>query len=253
MLDFPAKNFISFFENHKLLHWDRPVWRTVTGGSREYVTKLTEGFRDRYRLGDPVTGISRDAFCVTVETEAGLSDRYDHVIIATHSDQALKMLKDPTADDASILGSVQYRPNIVYLHRDRDLMPKRKEAWAAWNFLRESDTSEGDVCVSYSMQHLQRIDDDCPLFVTLNPPRPPRPELLFRTFTYEHPQYTAAAFAGQELLKRVNGRNRTSFAGAWTGYGFHEDGLLSGMLAAEALGAFMPWRQQEGLHSQPAE
>ncbi|MCA3565545.1 MAG: FAD-dependent oxidoreductase [Methylocystis sp.] len=258
MLDFPAKNFVSFFENHKLLHWDRPVWRTVKGGSRAYVMKLTEGFRDRYRLGDPVTGISRDAFGVTVETAAGRSDRYDHVIVATHSDQALKLLKDPSDEEARVLGAIQYRPNTVYLHRDKDLMPKRKEAWAAWNFLRESDTSEGDVCVSYSMQHLQRIDPDCPLFVTLNPPQPPRPELLFRTFTYDHPQYNAAAFAGQELLKRFNGRNRTSFAGAWTGYGFHEDGLLSGMLAAEALGAFLPWRtpkdsQPEGLRLQPAE
>jgi uncharacterized protein len=136
---------------------------------------------------------------------------------------------------------VEYRPNAVYLHRDTSLMPRRREAWAAWNFLRDSDRSRGDVCVTYSMQHLQGIDPACPLFVTLNPPRPPKPELVFQTFSYAHPQFTQAAFAGQQLLKRVNGRNRVSFAGAWTGYGFHEDGLRSGMEAAAGLDAPSPW------------
>jgi uncharacterized protein len=253
MLDFPAENFVTFFENHKLLHWDRPIWRTVTGGSRRYVEVLTAGFRDRFRLGDPVVAVERDAFGVTVRTASDATARYDQVIIASHSDQALRMLQDPSDDERSILSSVEYRPNTVYLHRDPDLMPKRREAWAAWNFLRDSDTSEGDVCVSYSMQHLQGIDPHCPLFVTLNPPRPPKPELVFQTFRYEHPQYTAAGFAGQKLLKQVNGRNRTWFAGAWTGYGFHEDGLLSGMLAAEGLGAFMPWRRALAAERQPAE
>jgi uncharacterized protein len=253
MLDFPAENFVIFFENHKLLHWDRPVWRTVTGGSRRYVETLTAGFRDRYRLGDPVVSVSRDAFGVSVTTASGHSGRFDQVVIATHSDQALALLKDPSNDERSILSSVEYRPNTVYLHRDPALMPKRKGAWAAWNFLRESDTSEGDVCVSYSMQHLQGIDPKHPLFVTLNPPRPPKPERVFQTFNYEHPQYTAAAFAGQQLLKQVNGHNRAWFAGAWTGYGFHEDGLVSGMNAAEGLGAFMPWRREAATIRQPAE
>jgi uncharacterized protein len=244
MLDFPAENFVSFFENHKLLHWDRPVWRTVTGGSRQYVEKITAPFRDRIRLGDPVTSVTRDSFGVTVETASGRKDRFDQIILASHSDESLAILKDATADEHEILSGVGYRPNMVYLHRDPALMPKRREAWAAWNFLRDSDTSEGDVCVSYSMQHLQGIDPDCPLFVTLNPPRPPKPELVFNVFSYDHPQYTAAAFAAQQKLKRVNGHNRTWLAGAWAGYGFHEDGLTSGMLAAEGLGAFMPWRSE---------
>jgi uncharacterized protein len=243
MLDFPAENFVSFFENHKLLHWDRPVWRTVSGGSRQYVEKLTAPFRDRIRIGDPVVSIVRDRFAATVATASGRSERYDQVVLASHSDESLAILKDASADERQVLSSVAYRPNAVYLHRDTALMPRRKEAWAAWNFLRDSDKARGDVCVTYSMQHLQGIDPACPLFVTLNPPRPPKPELTFETFEYAHPQFNLAAFAGQKLLAEINGRNRVWLAGAWTGYGFHEDGLRSGILAAEGLGAFMPWRR----------
>jgi uncharacterized protein len=242
MLDFPAENFVSFFENHKLLHWDRPVWRTVTGGSREYVAKLTAPFRDRIRTGDPVVAVTRDVFAATLTTAGGISEKYDHVVLASHCDESRAILTDASAEEAEVLASVEYRHNKVYLHRDRALMPKRKEAWAAWNFLKEKDQEHGDVCISYSMQHLQGIDPACPLFVTLNPPKPPKPELVFQTFDYAHPQFTRQAFAGQELLRRINGGNRVWFAGAWTGYGFHEDGLRSGLLAAEGLGAPMPWR-----------
>jgi uncharacterized protein len=246
MLEFPAENFVTFFENHKLMHWERPVWRTVTGGSRSYVEKLTAPFHDRIRINDAVVSVIRDPSGVTVTTASGRSERHDQVIIATHPDQASVFLKDADENERKVLSAIQYRPNDVYLHRDERLMPKRKEAWAAWNFLRDSDTSTGDVCVSYSMQHLQDIDPACPLFVTLNPPRAPQADLVFRTFRYDHPQYTSDAFSGQALLKTFNGKNNTHFAGAWTGYGFHEDGLLSGLLAAEALGAFMPWREKIG-------
>jgi predicted NAD/FAD-binding protein len=132
-------------------------------------------------------------------------------------------------------------------------MPRRKEAWAAWNFLKERDQEQGDVCVSYSMQHLQGIDPKRPLFLTLNPPKPPRPELTFRRFEYAHPQFTRQAFAGQELLARIDGSNRVRLAGAWTGYGFHEDGLRSGLLAAEALGAPAPWREPVAARLESAE
>jgi uncharacterized protein len=252
MLEFPAENFVSFFENHKLLHWDRPVWRTVTGGSREYVGKLTAPFRERIRLSSPVTAIRRDAFGVDVTTAAGGAERFDQVVVAAHSDEALAMLADASHTERDILSAVAYRPNAVYLHRDPALMPKRRNAWAAWNFLRDGREADGDVCVSYSMQHLQGIDADKPLFVTLNPPVPPKPELTFRTFSYAHPQYTTAAFDAQKRLMRTNGRNRTWFAGAWTGYGFHEDGLVSGLLAAEGLGAFMPWREHLRAAAGPA-
>jgi uncharacterized protein len=253
MLEFPAENFISFFENHKLLHWDRPVWRTVVGGSRTYVEKLIAPFRDRIRTGDPVVSVTRDPFAATVTTAGGVCEKYEHVVMASHADESRAILADASSDESAVLSSVEYRPNQVYLHRDATLMPKRKEAWAAWNFLRDRDSAGGDVCVSYSMQHLQGIDPACPLFVTLNPPRPPRPELVFRTFEYAHPQFTKAAFAGQKLLGEINGRNRVWLAGAWTGYGFHEDGLRSGLAAAEGIGAPMPWRDATVAALEPAE
>jgi uncharacterized protein len=243
MLDFPAENFVSFFENHRLLHWDRPVWRTVTGGSRVYVARLTAPFRDRITTGDPVVSVTRDSFAATLRTASGREERYDAIVLACHSDESRAILQDADADEAEVLASVEYRPNAVYLHRDPALMPRRREAWAAWNFLRDSDDSRGDVCVSYSMNHLQGIDAACPLFVTLNPPRPPRPELVFGTYSYAHPQFTQRAFAGQKLLSRINGRNRVWLAGAWTGYGFHEDGLRSGLSVAEGLGAPAPWSE----------
>jgi uncharacterized protein len=253
MLDFPAENFVTFFENHKLMHWERPVWRTVSGGSRTYVEKLVAPFKNRIRINDAVVMVKREKNGAMVTTASGFSDHFDRIIFATHPDQAAAILKDADADERKVLSSIEFRPNAVYLHRDERLMPKRREAWAAWNFLRDSDTSTGDVCVSYSMQHLQGIDPACPLFVTLNPQTPPRHDLVFRTFSYDHPQYTADAFAGQALLKTINGRNNTHFVGAWTGYGFHEDGLVSGLEAAEALGAFMPWREAKSVKAMGAE
>jgi predicted NAD/FAD-binding protein len=241
MLAFPAENFVAFFENHKLLHFDRPVWRTVVGGSREYVRRLTAGFGARLRLGHGARRVERQADGMLVTAADGTTDRFDHIIFACHSDQALALLANPTPREAAVLGAVRYRPNTVYLHRDAALMPRRKEAWSAWNFLRDTDDGHDDLCVSYSMNHLQGIDPRHPLFVTLNPPRPPRPELTFQTFRYAHPQYDQAAFDAQAALLAFNGADRASFAGAWTGYGFHEDGLVSGMAAARHLGAVMPW------------
>jgi uncharacterized protein len=242
MQDFPAENFVAFFENHRLLHWERPVWRTVTGGSRQYVEKLIAPFRDQIRTGDPVVSVTRTKKGALVKTRNGYSGMFDHVIAASHPDETLAYLKDSSIAEKQVLSAITCRPNDVYLHRDASLMPKRREAWAAWNFLRESDASIGDVCVSYSMQHLQGIDPTCPLFVTLNPSVPPKADKVFRTFRYAHPQFTQAAFAAQKALKGFNGQNRIHFAGAWMGYGFHEDGLVAGLDAAEQLGARISWR-----------
>jgi predicted NAD/FAD-binding protein len=255
MLDFPAENFVAFFDNHRLLHDERPVWRTVCGGSRRYVEALTAPFRDRIRFGAAVTGIERTRAGVIVTDSLGHSDRYDQVIVAAHSDQALAMLQDPSADERAILGAIRYRPNAVYLHRDPRLMPKRRRAWAAWNFLRGNGRGEGsgDVAVTYWMNALQRIDESKPLFVSLNPPFAPDPALTFAYFTCDHPQFDAAAFAAQARLDDIQGVNRTWFCGAWTGYGFHEDGLRSGLAVAERLGGGVPWRNAGTIYAEAAE
>jgi hypothetical protein len=244
MLDFPAENFVAFFDNHRLLHYDRPVWRTVKGGSQRYVDRLQAAFRDRIRLGCAVTSIERTAQRVVVHDSHGRTESFDHVVIAAHSDQALAMLSDADPRERDILGAIGYSENKVYLHRDVRLMPKRRHAWASWNFLRwqrEGDAMN-DVAVTYWMNNLQGIDPSKPLFVSLNPPFEPAPELTFGQYLCEHPQYNAAAFASQKRLGEIQGQRHIWFCGAWTGYGFHEDGLRSGLSVAEALGATAPWR-----------
>jgi predicted NAD/FAD-binding protein len=255
MLDFPAENFVAFFSNHHLLQYDRPVWRTVKGGSRRYVEKLTAAFRDRVRLGCAVTAVERTSHGVVVHDSHGRRDHYDHVVIAAHSDQALAMLSDADARERDVLGAIGYAPNTVYLHRDKRLMPRRQRAWASWNFLRWQceDTMANDVAVTYWMNNLQGIDNNKPLFVSLNPPFAPARELTFGKYICEHPQYNRAAFAAQKRLSGIQGSRRTWFCGAWTGYGFHEDGLRSGLEVAEALGACAPWRETPAELAEAAE
>jgi predicted NAD/FAD-binding protein len=255
MLDFPAENFVAFFNNHRLLQYDRPIWRTVKGGSRSYLEKLTSAFRDRIRLGCAVTSVERTARGVVVNDSLGGSDSYDHVVIASHSDQALAMLSDADDSERAILGAIGYAPNTVYLHRDARLMPKRRRVWASWNFLRwpREGTAENDVAVTYWMNELQGIDNSKPLFVSLNPPFEPDPALTFGKYLCEHPQFNAAAFGAQKRLDEIQGRRHTWFCGAWTGYGFHEDGLRSGLTVAEALGTTVPWRERSLQLAEAAE
>ncbi len=255
MLDFPAENFIAFFSNHCLLQYERPVWRTVSGGSRNYVERLTAAFADCIRLGCAVTSIERKARGVVVNDSHGGSETYDHVVIAAHSDQALRMLTDADDRERAVLGAVGYSPNTIYLHRDTRLMPKRRGVWASWNFLRwaRQGTALNDVAVTYWMNELQGIDKAKPLFVSLNPPFAPDPKLTFGQYICEHPQYDAAAFAAQRQLTDIQGKRHTWFCGAWTGYGFHEDGIRSGLAVAEALGATAPWRETPAEMAEAAE
>jgi len=243
MLEFPATHFVNFFENHRLIYAERPVWRTVTGGSRNYLAKLLAPLGDRVRLNTGVVSVRRSAQGVDILDTTGHSESYDRVILACHTDQSLKMLDRPTDAEREILTAIPYSANRVILHRDERLMPVRKKVWASWNYLRSFDTrSDANVAVSYWMNRLQGIDASMPLFVTLNPDREPRPEMVFGEYSYDHPQFGRDAMQVQALLKSVQGENHTYFAGAWTGYGFHEDGLSSGIAAAEALGASLPWR-----------
>lgn len=252
MLDYPANTFITFFDNHRLLHADRlrPVWRTVSGGAQTYLQHLLGAVE--VRVNAPVRGILRDAFGVLVAAEGQPAERFDQVVIAAHSDQALAILDDATDLETRILSKIRYRPNRVVLHRDDSLMPKRRSAWAAWNYMRSSRMSANDnVCVTYWMNRLQGIDPRYPLFVSLNPTTEPRDGTIFGEWTFEHPQFDTAALSAQARLDEIQGRRGVWFAGAWTGHGFHEDGLRSGLAVAEALGAKIPWRAAATKPAQP--
>ena len=241
MLEFPATSFISFFDNHCLLQWNRPQWRTVTGGSRSYVLAVMRRLGDRVRLGACVTELHRDANGVEVVDADGRRERFDHAVIAAHAPDALAMLADADAKEMDVLGACSYSANDVVLHCDPRLMPKRKDAWAAWNFLREGADDTRKVAVTYWMNVLQGIDPSCPTFITLNPPFEPDPALVFGRYSYDHPQFDLAALEARNKLGDIQGRRRTWFCGAWTGHGFHEDGLVSGLSVAWALGAEAPW------------
>jgi predicted NAD/FAD-binding protein len=242
LMEYPAAAFTRFCDNHGLLKLkDRPVWRTVTGGSRAYVARLTASFQQHIRRGDAVITVSRNGDGVLVTTRAGTIEPYDHVVIATHADQALTLLSDPTAAESARLGAFRYERNTAVLHSDASFMPRRRAAWSAWNYLGESGSVHG-LCVTYWMNRLQNLTTDRPLFVTLNPSRPPALDSLLHTEIYEHPIFDAAALAAQHGLWSLQGQNNTWFCGSYFGSGFHEDGLQAGLAVAEHLGGiWRPW------------
>jgi len=200
-------------------------------------------------LNSPVERATRKDGKVFITSGNGQTARYDGVVMASHSDQTLKMLADCDSQEKSVLSSIPYRPNRVWLHRDPALMPKRRDAWAAWNYLgTKTPGSTREITVTYWMNRLQNINTKYPIFITLNPQIEPREELTFATFDYSHPQFDAAALAAQERLPSIQGRNNTWYCGAWTRFGFHEDGLASGLAAASLLGCSAPWEPSEASH-----
>ena len=246
--DYPAEAFIRFCKTHGLLQvFGRPVWRTVIGGSREYVARLTASYADRVRLGCGVRRIRRGPDGVAVLDQQGEVRRFDHVVVAAHADQALAMLDDPSADERALLGAFSYTRNHAVLHNDPRLMPRRKAAWSGWNYMgRPDDTGGRKLCVTYWMNQLQGLPDSQPLFVTLNPIHPPAPGLLIRNEVYEHPVFDAAALTAQSRLWSLQGARNTWYCGAYFGAGFHEDGLQAGLAVAEALGGVRrPWRVKD--------
>jgi predicted NAD/FAD-binding protein len=246
MLDYPARAFIDFFENHRLIHRERPRWRTVTGGARSYLDRLLAPLGGKLHLNAPVRTIIRDEFGATVWADGHPPQRFDQVVVAAHSDQALDLLGDASELERKILSAIPYRPNRVILHRDPRLMPRRRAIWSAWNYLRSSEDGAGaNVSVTYWMNRLQGLDTPTQIFVSLNPAIEPREELTFGAWTFDHPQFDAAALSAQARLDDIQGVRRTWFAGAWAGHGFHEDGLRSGLDAAAALGAAVPWRKTD--------
>ncbi|MEJ8822754.1 NAD(P)/FAD-dependent oxidoreductase [Variovorax humicola] len=241
---YPTEAFVRFCENHQLLQLSgRPAWRTVKGGSRQYVERLTRGLAQPLRLDSAAVEVCALADGVLVRTgRREAPERFDQVVIATHADQALRLLPDPSADETRLLGAFAYSRNHAVLHRDPTLMPQRRAVWSSWNYMADRRNPHA-LCVSYWMNRLQRLPDPAPLFLTLNPTREPRGDQLIRTEVYEHPVFDAAAIRAQQELWSLQGQRRLWFCGAYFGAGFHEDGLQAGLAVAEALGGVRrPWR-----------
>lgn len=231
MFEFPARFFVDFFDRHGFLNVDdRPTWRTVSGGSREYARRLVAPFRDRIRLSTPVHRVRRDATGVTITSGTGDTDRFDHVFFACHSDQALAMLEDPSPAEREILGAFPYQANDALLHTDGRMLPRAPLARAAWNYhLLDPDTER--VALTYDMNILQSIDSPEPLLVTLNRAADIDPARVLGRYTYHHPVYTPAAVAAQARRQQISGQHRSYYCGAYWRYGFHEDGVVSGLWA----------------------
>jgi predicted NAD/FAD-binding protein len=233
---YPAADFMRFFQAHGLFTTlDQPVWRTVVGGSHTYVRGLLARFRGRLRLNQRVRRLRRDSAAVAVATDAG-EERFDRVVCATHADQALALLADADALEARVLGGIPYTASRCVLHTDESFMPKRRAAWASWNYLHPRDEIHDQrICGCYWMNLLQGIPGPTNYIVTLNPPRPVAPAALLYETTYHHPLYTAASVETHALLPQIQNRAGICWAGAWCGYGFHEDGLASALRAVQAI------------------
>jgi predicted NAD/FAD-binding protein len=236
ILDFPFASFARFCHNHGLLALrDRPRWRTVVGGARTYVQRIVGELPD-VRLSTPVTAVQRRGDHVDVVTRGQSRERFDEVVLACHSDQARAILADRTAQEERLLGHVRYQPNRVVLHTDPALLPRARRAWSAWNYLAADDPHGArPVAVSYLVNRLQPLPCATPVIVTLNPPFEPDPRRVIDEFEYAHPLLDARAAAAQAALSPTQGARRTWFAGAWLGYGFHEDGLASAHAVADAI------------------
>lgn len=244
MLDYPVKSFVGFCENHRLLSYvGRPQWRTVSGGSQTYVARIAATLKDRIRLKTPVAGIRRHSGGVRVKDTGGQEDNFDQIVLACHADQTLRILgEDALGEEREILSAFRYSANRVILHSDAGLMPKRKRAWASWNYLSERPLGDlQDLSLTYWMNRLQNIDPATPLFVTLNPGAREIRGPVHRDLTFMHPLFDRGALEAQQRLKHIQGSSGVWFCGSYFGHGFHEDGLQSGLSVAAALGSPAPW------------
>ena len=247
MLSFPAASFVRFFANHGLLNIkNRPQWRVICGGSRNYVDKLIAPFRQHIRLKTPVTGITRRATHVEVCSEGYGAEKFDRVFIACHSDQALAILRDASPQERDILGAITYQRNDVVLHTDTSLLPRRHLAWSAWNYHRLAD-EKSTVAVTYNMNLLQGLPTKQTFLVTLNNSDAINPDKIIKRLSYDHPVFTPSGIAAQQRQADINGVKRTYFCGAYWRYGFHEDGVVS------ALNALAHFREKNGEQQLPLQ
>jgi predicted NAD/FAD-binding protein len=239
---FPLGTFLQFCHNHGLLAIsDRPQWRTVKRGSREYVKKLASGLHD-VRLATPVQAVRRHEDRVEVTTVAG-TERFDEVVLATHTDQSLALLQNPTHEERAVLKAIPYQKNRAVLHTDERLLPRRRRAWASWNFhAPRPKLSEEPVSLTYLLNRLQPLPFSSPVLLTMNPVETPRPDQVLAEFDYHHPVFLEGSTEAKKRVSSLQGRARTWFCGAWTRYGFHEDGLLSAVNVARQMGIPAPWQ-----------
>jgi predicted NAD/FAD-binding protein len=236
MWSFPARFLAEFFDNHGILSVrDRPRWRTVRGGSARYVEALTRPFSDRLRLRTPVQAVTRHHDQVLVKPWGGEATRFDEVVLATHSDQALALLADASDREHEILGAIPYQPNEAVLHTDARMLPRRRRAWASWNYHLLPEPQPAST-VTYYMNRLQSLQAEQELCVTLNHTERIDPGRVIRRISYAHPVYTEAGVRAQARVGEIDGRNRTHFCGAYWGWGFHEDGVASALRVGERFG-----------------
>lgn len=259
ILDFPARSLAKFFVNHGLVELGTPFeWASIDGGSCSYIAPLVDGLEDRLKTNTQIVSAERRAGKVHLTTSSGETEMFDHVILACHAPQSASIVKDQDAQERAILSAFQTQSNRAILHTDARLMPKRKRAWAAWNYLSEHEDNP-NLAVTYWMNRLQRLNTKTNCFVTLNPATRPAANTVIAEFEYQHPVFDAAATQAQSDIWDIQGRGNIWYAGAWLGYGFHEDGLQAGLAVAEEMSSWRrPWpfdRAQERLlrPQQPAQ
>lgn len=243
ILKYPARTFLQFFKNHGLLSIkNRPQWYTVTGGSREYVSRLTASLKDKIKLNCGAKKIRHDGSKIIVEDDKGSKETYDEVIFACHADEALAMIENPSDDINQVIGAFDYQDNQIITHSDTSFMPKERKCWASWIYLSEGkEDKKQSVALSYWMNNLQGLDHNYPLLVTLNPDRHPDEDKILDEHTFSHPIFDLKAIKAQEKIPSIQGKNNMWFCGAYQRYGFHEDGLLSAVNVAKAMGVTIPW------------
>lgn len=242
MRDFPAALLARFFANHGLLSFrGHHRWLTIAGGSRLYVSSMEKDMEAELRLRSPVEAVLREPAGVRIKAAGQAPEHFDGVVFACHADSALALLKDARAQERRVLGGVRFRRNRIVLHTDARLMPRRKACWASWVYLANSEPDEEAASVTYWMNSLQGIAPASPLFATLNPRRPMDASRVLDEHAFDHPVYDFAALAAQQALPALQGEGYAWYCGAWTGHGFHEDGLASAIAVAEQLGVSPPW------------